>query len=147
MNSEFILAVHALVYLNHINATVSSDILAANICTNPGRVRRVMSKLKKAALVTTKEGRTDGGYRFDRDAGTVTLKMVAEALDAKFVTTSWLSGNEDMPCKVASGMAGYMTGLYKHLDNNCKEYLQSITIRDIDRDILQNKPPERTAEL
>jgi len=147
LNGDFVLAVHALVYLNHINDTVSSDTLAANICTNPGRVRRVMARLKKAALIETKEGRTNGGYRFTGKADTVTLKMVADALNAKFVTTSWLSGNEELPCKVASGMAGYMTVLYEHLDHSCKEYLQSITINDIDRDILQNKSLERTAEL
>lgn len=143
MNGDFVLAVHALVYLNHMQKTLSSDLLAANICTNPGRVRRVMVKLKKAGLIQTKEGRADGGYCFNQSADSVTLKMVADALNACFVTTSWLSGSQDMPCKVASGMADYIERLYTQLDNNCKEYLQSITIADMDRDILQNSVSER----
>lgn len=48
MTSEFAIAVHALVYLNHKGETVSSEALAENICTNPARVRKVMAKLKKA---------------------------------------------------------------------------------------------------
>ena len=46
MTSEFAIAVHALVYLNHKGETVSSEALAENICTNPARVRKVMAKLK-----------------------------------------------------------------------------------------------------
>ena len=58
MTSEFAIAVHALVYLNHKGETVSSEALAENICTNPARVRKVMAKLKKAGLVATRRGST-----------------------------------------------------------------------------------------
>ena len=67
MNSDFIVAVHALVYLNHKADIVSSEALAKNICTNAARVRKVMAPLKRAGFVTTREGNV-GGYRF---AGTL----------------------------------------------------------------------------
>ena len=47
MNSDFIVAVHALVYLNHKADIVSSEALAKNICTNAARVRKVMAPLKR----------------------------------------------------------------------------------------------------
>ena len=53
MNSDFIVAVHALVYLNHKADIVSSEALAKNICTNAARVRKVMAPLKRAGFVTT----------------------------------------------------------------------------------------------
>ena len=56
MNSDFCVAVHGMVYLNHKNCQLSSEELAENICTNPARVRKVMAKLKKKNLVQTKEG-------------------------------------------------------------------------------------------
>lgn len=80
MTSEFTIAVHALVFLNHKGAVFSSEGLAANVCTNAARIRKVMAKLKKADLVKTKEG-VDGGYLFLRDSRDVNLSMVAEALD------------------------------------------------------------------
>ena len=76
MNSEFTIAVHALVFLNHKRESVSSDKLAANICTNPARVRKIMGKLKKKGLISTKEG-VVGGYLFDLDPSKVTLMMSA----------------------------------------------------------------------
>ena len=57
MTSEFAIAVHALVFLDRSNATIASEELADNVCTNPVCVRRVMGKLKKAGLIETRHGR------------------------------------------------------------------------------------------
>lgn len=132
MDSTFSLAVHTLVYLNHKDCTLSSEALAENICTNPARVRKVMAQLKKAGFVETKEG-TAGGYRFSCDADTLSLSQVAEVLDIRFVDAAWRSGDTDMECLVASGMADIMDSIYAALDEQCKETLRKITIADIDR--------------
>lgn len=136
MTSEFCVAVHALAYLNRHPWLVSSDTLAENICTNPARVRRVMSRLKKAGLVDTREG-AEGGYRLERTAEEMTLAGVARALDVQFVGTSWHSGDPDMGCLVASGMAGVMDGLYHELDGLCYGRLETLTLADIDRRLPQ----------
>ncbi len=137
MNSDFLLAVHGLVYLNHKKEILSSDVLAQNICTHPARVRRVMAKLKKAGLVETKEGRVDGGYFFSMEPQNVNLKMISNALDVDFVTTGWHSGDPHMECKVASGMAGIMDQLYGQMDEQCKAFLETITIDTIDCQIFR----------
>ena len=107
MNSEFIVAVHAMVFLHHKADTLSSETLAENVCTNPVRIRRVLAKLKKAGLVETREGRTAGGYSYQKTRQ-VTLGQIAKALNVKFADTTWHSGNKEMNCQVASGMAGYI---------------------------------------
>ena len=50
MNGDYSLAVHALVYLDHRNTHLPSQILAENICTNAARVRKVMRPLAAAGL-------------------------------------------------------------------------------------------------
>lgn len=134
MKSDFCVAVHALVFLNHKEKVLSSEELANNICTNPARVRKVMARLKTAGLVETKEGYV-GGYRFSRDASSVNLTQIADAIDIRFVSTNWHSGDHDKPCLVASGMAGIMDGILEDLDDCCRQRLSSITIADIDRQI------------
>ena len=130
MTSEFGVAVHALVFLAQQRATASSELLAQNICTNPARVRKVMGKLKKAGLLSTKEG-VDGGYRLAVPPGEITLRQVGEAVDAQFVSSRWHSGDTDLPCLVASGMAGVMDTLYGQLDDLCKTHLEGITINSV----------------
>ena len=138
MNSDFAVAVHAMVFLYHKAQTVSSEKLAENICTNPVRVRRVMAKLKKAGLVETREGRTDGGYSVSK-AKAITLRDIGEALDVEFTGFSWRSGDIDKPCLIASGMSKYMDGLYSELNRRCKEYLGSITIADVEQTLTKKE--------
>ena len=136
MTSEFCIAVHALVFLNHKATTLSSEELAENICTNPARVRKVMGRLKHAGLVETKEG-IDGGYHFSLAPDSVTLRAVGEALDASFVSSAWRSGNKDMTCLIASGMASIMDGIYEDLNQLCLDHLDTITIDDLDHRIFK----------
>lgn len=138
MTSEFSVAVHALVFLNHKAKTISSEEISENICTNPARVRKIMSKLKKANLIETKEG-IEGGYSFNLNASNVSLKDVSKALNISFVSSSWKSGDVDMNCLIASGMANVMDNIYSKLDNVCKDYLNNITISDIDKIIFKKE--------
>lgn len=139
MNSDFIVAVHALVYLNHKADIVSSEALAENICTNAARVRKVMAPLKRAGFVTTREGNV-GGYRFVGEASEVSLRDVADALGVRFVHATWHSGDHDMKCLVASGMADIMDGVFDDLDALCRERLERTTVADIDARIFGAAP-------
>ena len=142
MTSDYCVAVHALVYLNHKAKVLSSEELAENICTNPARVRKVMAKLKKAGFVKTKEG-SEGGYLFDQDADWVTLDQIAQALEIRFVDTAWKSGDTDMKCLVASGMAGLMDEIFDDLNEQCRKRLKEITIGTLDHRIFGNQNKER----
>lgn len=138
MTSEFAIAVHALVYLNHRQETVSSETLASNVCTNPARVRKVMAKLKKAGIIKTKEG-LEGGYHFEKDSSSVNLRQVCDALEVDFVSASWKSGDKDMKCMIASGMAAIMDDIYGDLDELCRKRLESINIATIEQKIFKDK--------
>ena len=138
MDGSFNLAVHALVCLSHSGFSLSSETLAENICTNPTRVRRVMAGLKKAGMVDTREG-LDGGYRLRADSVSLTLRQVAEAVDAHFVDCAWRSGDIDRECVICSGMAGMMDKLYQQLNEECAAYLERITIADIEKQLFEHQ--------
>ncbi len=138
MTSEFSVAVHALVYLYHKGTTVSSEALSKNICTHPVRVRHVMSKLKKAFIVTTKEG-ADGGYRLTKDAAMLSLRQIADVLDIQFVSCGWKSGDIDADCLVSSGMAGILEQIYQSLNQACSNELEQMTIAGIEQQLFQKK--------
>ena len=138
MDSSFNLAVHALVCLSHSERSLSSEVLAENICTNPTRVRRVLARLKKAGMVETREG-LDGGYRLTADPATLTLRQVAEAVNTRFVDCAWHSGDIGRDCAICSGMAGVMDELYRNMNEQCAAYLSRITITDIETRLFAHK--------
>ena len=128
MTSEFAVAVHAIVYLCCKEAVLSSKALAENICTNPARVRMVMSKLKKSGLVKAREGKSGGGYYVTADASDMTLCQVFRAVGDRVVAGGWRSGDPGTDCLISSGMANILDGIYDELDRTCKEKLDAITI-------------------
>lgn len=134
MTADFTIAVHALVYLNHKKTFQSSELLAKNVCTHPARIRKVMSCLKKAGLVEAKEG-IDGGYAFCLNPKELSLCQIADGMKIPFVSASWHSGNINMECLIASGMANIMDDIYGTLDKTCRKALENITIDQIDHEI------------
>lgn len=142
MNSDFNVAIHALVYLDHKACSLSSEELADNICTNPARVRKVMSNLKKQGLVASTEG-AQGGYAMTRTAEGIALDEVARAVGGKFVYSTWMSGDSDKECLVSSGMAGVMDDLYAELDEVCRRTLHDKTIAGIERRIFGEGASEK----
>lgn len=131
MTSEFAIAVHALVYLHHRGDIVASDVLAENVCTNAVCIRRVMGKLKKAGLIETKEG-LGGGYHIGKNAETLNLRTVCEALKTDMIKSTWRSGSSDKNCMIACGMAGIMDEIEDGMNQACEKYLERITIWDIE---------------
>lgn len=138
MTSEFAVAVHGLVYLDLKKNTIPSEELASNVCTNSARVRKVMAKLKKAGIIETKEG-LEGGYHFVHDPSNINLKQICDALEVTFVSSAWKSGNENMPCMVASGMAGVMDEIYEELNELCRKRMEQMTIKDIEDKLIKNR--------
>ncbi len=138
MKSDFIVAVHALVYLSHRGCITSSEELAANICTNPARVRKIMGKLKKMGIITTREGHV-GGYCPCEGLEKVTLYDIAKGMGTVFVDTKWRSGNDDIHCFISSGMATVFDRLYKDLDELCMAHLREITLKDVTNEIVSRQ--------
>ena len=130
MTSEFAIAVHALVFLNHKGDSESSEQIAENVCTHPVRVRKVLTKLKKAGLIETKEG-NHGGYSFHLNPKKVSLDHICRAVLEKPIDVKMSTGDLDMDCEIASGMAGIMEQVYDEMDLACYHVLAGITIADI----------------
>ena len=138
MKGEFGIAVHALVYLNHKGTRLSSETIAANVCTNAARVRKVMARLVGAGIVTKKEG-AEGGYKLAASAEETDLATVLDAVAIKLLEPAWHSGSADMDCLIASGMAGIMDGIIGELNVVCRERLRGISVADIDKKIFGGK--------
>jgi Rrf2 family protein len=144
MKAEFLVAAHALAYLNRKKGPVSSAELASSICTNPARIRKIMVKLRKAGLIETQNGKS-GGYFLKKPPENITLNEVAAATDEKIVDADWKPGNPHADCLISSGMGQVMDTVLTGLNKTCFSYLAGITIKDIDRKLALLNKEKRTA--
>lgn len=128
MNSEFVIAVHSLVLLAYRpDGMATSEEIASNVCTNPVRVRKVMSCLRKNGFVDTREG-PGGGYKLCRLPGDVTLAEIYRCLAAGSLAPSWCSGDPDNDCVVSSNMSEVMNAVFCGADRQLEAYFEQITI-------------------
>lgn len=137
MNSELGIAMHALVFLSRKKIMVSSEGLAKSVCTNPARIRKVMSRLKAAGLVGAKEGAV-GGYYMIRSAESITLDMLLDALNLDLVAPRTRSSAVDVPCVIASGMEDVIFDLCKQLNDTCRAQMMRYSIADVDERVRLN---------
>jgi Rrf2 family protein len=75
-NTRFRAAVHALSVIAYLpEGQATSDKIASSVATDPTVVRRLLSTLREAGLVTAAEGRF-GGYTLARPAKKITLRDI-----------------------------------------------------------------------
>jgi Rrf2 family protein len=139
MNGEFIIAVHVLAYLaNHLQRNISSEELSRSACTNPARIRKVMSELRQAGLVETRSG-SEGGYLLKVPQEKISLLQVLHAVGAQVVKPGWRIDHPDKNCLISTGMGAVMDNLAADLDAACCQKLQQQTISDISAQLFHRK--------
>ncbi len=81
-SSRFIVAVHVLSLLarNAGKGPMCSSVIAESVGTNPVVIRRMMSELEKASLVSSTAGRS-GGFELSRGACDISLACVYAAVE------------------------------------------------------------------
>ncbi len=135
MDGVFIIAVHALVYLGHVEDFVSSEQLAKNICANPARIRKVLSQLRNKGFIETKEGKL-GGYKISKNPSSITLKDIACALNSSFAKPTWKSEDFDEKCLISTHIRDVMDTLGQEMDSLLYKFLENISVKEIENQIL-----------
>jgi len=141
VNQQFAFAVHALSLLaHHCNEeysseqmSMTSDLLASSINTNPVVVRRLLSKLSKAGLIETQLGKK-GGVRLKKNPNQITLRHIYESVQS----TSLISGNknkENKKCMISCKMKALMTEIIEKAEEATLKYLESVTLAEINSKI------------
>jgi Rrf2 family protein len=82
VNTRFAVAVHILTVLQSQGGEpATSEYIASSVGTNPSLIRRLLSQLARAGLVTSQRG-AGGGAVLGRPAATISLLDVHRAVDA-----------------------------------------------------------------
>ncbi|GAE35533.1 RrF2 family transcriptional regulator [Halalkalibacter akibai] len=131
MNSEFTIAVHSLVFLAYLpDHMASSQVIANNVATNPARIRKIMSCLRKNELIQTKEG-IGGGYILKKDPNEITLGQIYRSVSCGTIKPNWCSGDPEVNCVIASNISIVMDDVFEDADQYFSMYLDQISIASI----------------
>jgi Rrf2 family protein len=131
VKSEFTIAVHSLVYLAYLpDHMASSDAIAKNVCTNAARIRKIMSCLRKAGLVTTKEG-LGGGYILNASPEDVSLSQVYRATCLGSLKPNWCTGDPEVDCLISANIQTVLDEILEDTEAHLLKYLNEVTLQSV----------------
>jgi Rrf2 family protein len=130
-SSRFLVAVHVLSMLAHKSGSgpVCSSVIATSVNTNPVVIRRLMSQLEKANLVTSVAGRA-GGFLLNRKACDMTLADIYSAVEDDTVFRMHKIG-PDNDCPFAAQLGKILEPRLKSAERAMTASLDSTKLSDV----------------
>jgi Rrf2 family transcriptional repressor of oqxAB len=126
---QFALAVHTLVLLARAPDAATSLSLAGSVHTHATCLRRMLSTLAQAGLVTAAEGR-DGGYRLALPASEITLADIYAALAGEPLLRA-RTPQADTGCPISAAMGPLVTEIAAEAEARFQEALARRTLADV----------------
>jgi len=129
-NSQFSMAVHVLTMLACSEGqNVKSEYLAGSVNTNAVVIRRLLSQLGNAKLVTSQTGAA-GGARLARDPAEIRLADVYHAVSCGEVFALHRKA-PNKECPVGRNIEAVLCNLQKAIDRAVDEKLAEYTLGDV----------------
>lgn len=136
ITSRFTIAVHIITCVEYFKdtATVTSNFLAGSVGANPVVIRTVMSKLRKAGIISTSQGKS--GISLARPLDEISFYDVYEALDCVDGTGLFhFHEHPNMACPVGRNIHKAMDGKLKEIQNSMENEMRQISLADIADDV------------
>lgn len=144
-STRFPVAIHILAVLAIEDRQLNSEQLAHSADTNPVVIRRLVSALREANLVTTQAG-SGGGAVLAVDPQSITLCDIHKAVETPEDMVTYEKPQNDT-CVCARNLQPILEGLHHEIEDLIMQKLAKITLADIIQDIQQRESDHSIAQL
>ncbi|ACT03695.1 Rrf2 family transcriptional regulator [Paenibacillus sp. JDR-2] len=138
ISSRFTVAVHILALVHINNGNVTSEYIASSVNTNPAVIRRIMSMLSKAGLISSQPGVI--GIKLQHPIADISLLDVYKAVELpekKELFTLHQNTNEH--CVVGKGIQQALSDPLRDAQQQMEQSLSRTTIEQIVKKILRQE--------
>ena len=129
-NSRFTVGIHILTLLAYgTGEPMTSDYIAGSVNTNPVVIRRLLSLLRNAKLVTSRGG-PGGGWQLARPPRSVTLRDIYIAMEGRAIFP--MHPNPPNPrCPVGGRIQSALSGHFDEARHVVERQLGKTTVADL----------------
>lgn len=137
---------HVLIHMDRHVQQPTSEQISKMLGTNPVVVRRMMTGLRKAALVTAERGHS-GGWRLNKPLSGISLLSVYEAIGSPAIFNIG-PGSENPECYVEQAVDERMRMTMTEAEALLRDRFATVSVEDIARDFEQRmKEDGRVADV
>ncbi|EIM76968.1 DNA-binding protein [Nitratireductor aquibiodomus RA22] len=139
---------HVLIHMDRHVERPTSEQISKMLGTNPVVVRRMMSGLRSAGIVSAERGQ-NGGWVLNRSLSRLTLLDVYEALGAPSLFNVG-PGREKAECYVEQAVDQRVKATLERAEAHIRQQFSEITVEDIARDFesrMASEAPARPASF
>lgn len=136
ITSRFTIAIHALAFIDLFQdeQRVTSKVLASSIQVNPVIIRTVLSKLKEAGIIDSRQG--SGGSRLAKPPKDISLYDIYKAVDTVDETGLFhFHENPHPDCVVGGNIHKALDDKIRRVQDAMENELKSITMADVVGDL------------
>lgn len=134
MDTRFAVAVHALVFISESTEAKTSETISRTLNTNASYVRKILSGLAKAGMITSASRARDCSLL--KEPKDILLSDIYDAVESGVNKLNMsLSQNPDTELFICRCEKPVMEKLFKEMENALNEILRSRTLQDIIDDL------------
>ena len=137
MDTKFAVAIHSLIFISESEEAMTSDTLAETLNTNPSYVRRILTSLVKAGMISSAS--KTKGCALLKAPEDIRLTEIYYAVEPGVSTLNMnLSQNPDTGIHLGKCERPVIEGLFREMENAVEKILAEKTLRDLINSVRQH---------
>ncbi|GLU33085.1 Rrf2 family transcriptional regulator [Trinickia caryophylli] len=141
VDSRLSRTLHVLLHMARHDGPMTSDTIAAMLCTNPVVVRRMLSGLREQGYVESAKGH-GGGWQLTRDLDTLTLLDIYRAVGEPALFSDLLTGDHPH-CLVEQAVNAKLGTTMQEAQAALLERFRDISLGSLSQEIESREAPRR----
>ena len=144
-NQQFSVSCHVLTILAaYPDQSVTSDMLAGSVDTNPVVIRRIMAHLRQHGLVDSRSG-ANGGWRLVRQPAELSLRDVYHAVSHETALAMHQHPNPD--CPIGGSIRQTLGDMFDDAQKALELALDKFTVADVLEKTTHKKSPAQVGVM
>ncbi len=136
MDTKFAVALHSMIFISESEESMTSDTLAETLNTNPSYVRRILSALSKAGLISSAS--KSKGCSLLKAPEDITLTEIYDAVEPGVSKINMdLSQNPNTGIQLGKCERPVIEALFNDMENAVEQVLAGRTLRDLINSVLK----------
>lgn len=128
MDTKFSVALHILMFISETDKIASSEVLATSVNTNSSHIRKIISNLKNANLITSQQGKS--GFTLAKDKKEIFLSDVYLAIHPEKNMLN-IHGEPNMACPVGKNVKNVLEPIFENAQSAFLKELEKETLDDL----------------